>query len=147
MDEDLTFKVGEHEYTAGKLDAKRQFHIARRIAPLFGVIASHMSGGKVDEKAAIKDFLSGIGDIDDESADYVIDHCLSVVKRRENGVLCAISVPALGGKRVLQYQDIDMAGMLVIVFHVLRRNFERFFNALPSDLEEHLRGAMSITSP
>jgi hypothetical protein len=146
MDEDLEFSVGGHEYVAGRLDAKRQFHVMRRLAPLFGGMAAR-GGWDASGDAALGDFLAGIGALPDEAVDYVLDHCLSVVKRRENGVLCAVSVATPGGGRALQYQDIDMAGMLTMVFHVLRRNFAGFLDAAPSGLEGLMRGAASPTSP
>jgi hypothetical protein len=145
MDANMVFTVKDKEYSAGKLDAKRQFHVLRRLAPLLGGVVAH-GGVNMNEDEGIGEFLNGIGTLPDDAADYVLDHCLSVVKRNDGGAWCAITAAAPNGHRVMQYDDMDMIEMLTVVFYVLRHNISGFFDALPSDLEERLRGAISAMS-
>jgi hypothetical protein len=85
-----------------------------------------------------------MGALPDEHFDYIIDHCLSVTKRREeNGAWAAVSAPAPNGGRSLMYRDIDLVTIGVIVFNVLRRNLSGFFGAVPSDFKEQIQGKIS----
>ncbi|MDR1020508.1 MAG: hypothetical protein LBL73_07105 [Synergistaceae bacterium] len=145
MDEDITFRVKEQEYSAGKLDARRQFHIVRRLAPFLGGILEAGNLEKLSDEKAIAGLLGAAGTIPDEQLDYVIDNCLSVVTRKDGAIWAAITAAAPGGKRVLQYKDIDWVAMLTIVYYVIKRNLSGFFDALPSDLSEKLRGMASAT--
>ena len=140
MNEDILFTVKDNEYSAGKLDAKRQFHIIRRLLPFMEsfVQEGHFSDGF--NEASIGAFLKMAGTIPDEQLDYVIDHCISVVKRKDGDRWAAVSTPLPNGGRALQYGDIDMTAMLIIVFNVLKRNLAGFFDALPSDFAEKFKG-------
>ena len=145
MDSDITFTVKGNEYSAGKLDAKRQFHITRRLLPLMGgfIKEGHMEGET--SEAAIAAFLKIAGNMEDEQLDYIFDHCLAVVKRKDGDISAQITAPIPNGKRAILYEDIDMMAMLIISFNVIKRNLSSFFDALPSDLAEKFRGAMSAT--
>jgi hypothetical protein len=144
MDEDLIFSVSEHEYKAGKLDAKRQFHIVRRLAPLFGEMAANgVDLRKLDDSdESISGFLKALGLLPDDVFDYVVDHCLSVVKRRESDIWSPISVAAPNGKRLIQYQDIEYSLAIcgTIVYYVFQRNLRGFFKGVPQEFKEHFRG-------
>jgi hypothetical protein len=133
MDEDIIFEAGGHEYSAGKLDAKRQFHILRRLLPVFGGVAANGRTANLTDGATMKGALDALGTLPDEQFDYIADHCLSVVKRKDAGIWAAVSSPAPGGGRVIMYDDMDLAAIGVIVYNVLKRNLSGFFGALPSD--------------
>ena len=136
----MQFNVGEHEYQAGKLDAKRQFHVVRRLLPCLAGFTEE----NISDAEAIKGFMNAVGGIEDEQLDYVIDNCLAVVECQDGGAWAAITCPLPNGRRTMQYQDIGMAEMLTIVYHVIKHNLSGFFDVLPSDLTDKLKGALSI---
>jgi len=130
------------QYQAGKLDAVRQFHVARRLAPFLPkfVAAAHLPGLAAaaagqgaslnpDVMAAVLGPLAkSIAEMSDADAEYVLYTCLSVVERQQ---------PKGGWARVmagekLMFEDMDLAAMLVCVGHVLMENLSGFFAALPS---------------
>jgi len=145
MNEDIVFTIKEHEYSAGKISAKQQFHIVRRLLPFF---EGFVQGGNVNTESmdvSLGAFLKVAGTMPDEPLDYIIDNCISVVKRKDGNVWAAISTQLWNGKSALQYEDIDMTALLMIVFNVIKRNLSGFFDALPSDLQEKFKGAAELT--
>jgi hypothetical protein len=79
--------------------------------------------------------------------DYIIDQCLSMVKVRKDGVWSKATTPLPGGGQAIMHREIsdDMVAMMTIVYFVLKENLSGFFDALPSDFQEKLAGAMSAT--
>lgn len=137
----LEFTVGGHTYRAGKLDARRQFHVTRRLAPLLAEfmtpdVAAALKGPGQGADAAIPEAqLAGmmtavaerLGDLPDESLDYVINHCLLVVERQQaTGGWARVM---LSGER-LMFEDLDMRGLLEITWKVLQDSLAGFFDGL-----------------
>lgn len=147
MNDDMTFRIGGIEYQAGKLDAKRQFHIVRRLLPVFSGVFDEGSPDSLSDEKALGAFLKAAGEMEDDQIDYVIDNCLSIVQRHDDNIWANITVPLPGGKQALRYKDIDdMATMLTIVYHVIRGNLSGFFDALPSDFTDKLKEKASVLS-
>ena len=133
-----TFKCGEYNYMASKMDARKQFHVVRRLAPfLSGVLPSFtkLQGKKMAEvsQEGLMSILPGIGDalaaMDDETADYVIFGLLAEARREQAQGLGW--VPVSNGN-ALMFQDIDMPQMLTIAGRVLMANLGSFFAVLSS---------------
>ena len=117
----MDFEVSGHQYRADKLDAKRQFHLARRLAP----ILSKLPG--VQESKMFEAIADEIATMSDENCDYILDTCLSVVKRQQDG---GAWVPVFNARaNRTQFEDIDMVGMLGIARYVLEENLASFFLA------------------
>ena len=72
----MDFELNGKEYRAGVIDARKQFHIVRRLAPIFGNMAA---GGDTAVMLA-----NAIGSLSDDDADYVLFGLLAVVKRKED---------------------------------------------------------------
>lgn len=147
MDGDLKFSVGGHDYSVGRLDAKRQFHIVRRMLPLFSGILDALKGGGVEsvtDAAAIKGLIDASGSIPDDQLDYVIDNCLAVVERADGATWAKITTALPSGGRDLMYKDIDLVAMMTIVFYVLKRNLSGFFDALPSESRDKIKEALNM---
>lgn len=124
-------KVGDHLYRIGRLDARKQFHVARRLAPVLAGLsgsAGKTSGGLVAQLMPIADALSKMAD---EDVDYVLDTCLAVCQRAQQGGQYAAVTVANGG---LMFQDIDMAQMIKLTVAVIQGNMAGFFDAAPADL-------------
>lgn len=138
------FKCGQHTYSAGKLDARAQFHIVRRLAPFLKGLApviAKVGAGQVDIKnldpkdglEALPEIANIIAGMDDASADYVIFGLLAVVKRKEvNGLGWA---PVANGMS-LMYMDITMPQMLTLAARALSANLGDFFGVLNSALSQ-----------
>lgn len=139
------FPCGGNTYTAGKLDARTQFHIVRRLAPflkgLVPIIGKMKSGetasDAVNPEEGIK-ALPEIGEVlakmDDETADYVIFGLLNIVRRKQdNGMGWA---PVSSGNN-LMFSDITMPQMLTLAGRALAANMGDFFAVLNSALSQH----------
>ena len=128
-----------HTYRIGPLDARAQFHIVRRLAPIIGTLAP-MIGAKSDagELETFAALASALAKLSDEESDYCVFGLLKVVQRKQvNGLGWG---PVCAGTS-LMYEDITMADMLHLAWHAARVNLAGFFAALPSDLKGAIRTA------
>lgn len=130
-------------YSVGRLDALRQFHLTRRIAPLAisgGLSLADLRRGAVinpdDLMASMAPMASVLAAMSDEDVEYVLATCLSVVKRRQEFSGQASWSPAAHGAQPM-FDDIDMAVMLRLAVAVLQENLAGFMRGLddtaPSD--------------
>lgn len=142
----IEFKHGPHTYRAGKLPAMTQLHVTRRLAPFLsslmgampkGEVAAMLKGNKEEGSkaegsktdvaalgvAAMGPLLDAVGSMPDEQVEYVINACLSVVERKQATGGWA---PAMSDGQ-LQFEDIDMTGLLAITRNVLQRDLAGFF--------------------
>lgn len=128
----MEFELDGHTYRTGKLDARAQFHIMRRLAPVLGEIAPALQGNAkgVDSLPAI---AAAVAKLSDADADYCIFGLLKVVSRKQpNG----LGWGAVSVDQSLMYDDIDMAKMLKLAWESMTSNMSGFFAALPSDFKE-----------
>lgn len=149
----MEFQIDGVTYRVGKIDARSQFHIVRRLAPILGQLApafqgkaslqattAPAEGEEKKEKAreAILDVLPHIADaiasLSDADADYVIFGLLKVITRKQDQGLGWGPVATDGYQ--LMYMDISMPTMLKLAAKSLQFNMSGFFSALPSDLKE-----------
>ena len=128
------FEIGGVKYVASKLDAMKQFHVVRRLAPALTALmpAAGFKALKNElEKSmteALPKFAEMLAGIKDEDAEFVIYGLLSCVKKREEGGLGYAAIVV--GNR-LQYQDMSMPDMMKIAFKAGQINFRDFLDALP----------------
>ena len=138
-------------YSSVRLDAFKQFHIARRLAPVvlsLGMGASLMMKFKEasasatpkskDEEAQedlaalamagkpIADVLAAMSDIDSE---YVLKLCLGAVSREQAGTGFA---PILNSAGSLLFSDLGLATMLQLAHAVVMENLGNFMPAPPT---------------
>ena len=88
----MEFTIGDHTYVAGKLDAFKQLHVSRRLAP---IIPTLIPMYLVLQKEGLKDvgllsalakpFADAIAAMSDEDSEYIMATCLGVVRRRTSG--------------------------------------------------------------
>ena len=149
------FKVGEHSYRSGKLNARQQFHVSRRLLPLVGemaAIAPVMSGFSAARQAALAaeigdesaeetmatasgmqsmlvPFSRALAGMADAECDYVLDHCLAVVQRLTGGNGAGAAYGDVWNQRArrIMFEDIDMMQMIQISAEVLMDNLSGFF--------------------
>lgn len=126
--------VGGHKYRVGKLNARQQFHVMRKLAPVLGGIGALM---KVDFDApdgdalgtALETFADSISKLATIDADFVMDSLLSKVERQaDNGAAWSfLYTTAPDGKLLSMFPDIDMAAELKLVWAAIVENFSPFF--------------------
>lgn len=128
----MELELDGHTYRVGKLDARAQFHIVRRLAPVLGELAPALQGGK-GGLDALPPIATAVAKLSDADADYCIFGLLKVVSRRQpNG----LGWGPVSTENLLMYDDIGMTQMLKLAWEALTFNMSGFFAALPSDLKE-----------
>ena len=127
----MEFELEGRTYRANKIDARTQFHIVRRLAPVLGEIAPALQGkGGLD---ALPPLANAVAKLTDSDADYVIFGLLkAVVRKQDQGLGWG---PVATGEQ-LMYDDITMPLMLKLAWQSFSFNMSGFFVALPSDLKE-----------
>lgn len=148
------FRVGEHLYrTRQKLNARQQFHVARRMAPLIGqfvalgpMLNAALSAETMDQatiEALILSLSGALSRMEDAECDYVLDHCLGVVQRSSgNGGGPVWSDIWNARANALQFQDIELPAMLQITAEVLQENLSSFFaTGLPAAIARNTEQA------
>ncbi|MDE2403048.1 MAG: hypothetical protein KGL90_15435 [Burkholderiales bacterium] len=123
-------------YRIGKLDAFKQFHVSRKVAPLIPKLVPAfvaLSSGKdafgdMSKLAEVlAPFADAMADMPDEAAEYVVGTCLSVVQRRQ-GQSWAPVWSAQG--KTIMFDDIDLSTTLPLVVQVIRENLGSFISGL-----------------
>lgn len=127
----MEFELEGRTYRANKIDARTQFHIVRRLAPVLGEIAPALQGkGGLD---ALPPLANAVAKLTDSDADYVIFGLLkAVVRKQDQGLGWG---PVATGEQ-LMYDDTTMPLMLKLAWQSFSFNMSGFFAALPSDLKE-----------
>ena len=78
----MEFELEGRTYRANKIDARTQFHIVRRLAPVLGEIAPALQGkGGLD---ALPPLANAVAKLTDSDADYVIFGLLKAVVRKQD---------------------------------------------------------------
>lgn len=149
-----TFTCGSHTYRAANIDARKQFHIVRRLAPLLGGLGPALGkmeslkkeGFKAadisasDMESVLPAITGALSGMDDDTADYVIFGLLAAIHRQEPQGLGWAPVAPSGS---LMYQDITMPQMLTLAGRALVANLGDFFvvlNSLSSQLGQKPKG-------
>ena len=129
----MEFETEGRTYRVNKIDARSQFHIVRRLAPVLGHVAPAIQGGKTSGMEALPALADAIAKLSDEDADYVLFGLLKVISRKQDQGLGW--GPVCTGTTIM-YDDITMPTMLKLAWESLSHNMSGFFAALPSDLKE-----------
>lgn len=114
----MEFTINGSDYRSGKLDAKKQFHLARRLGPVLAKLPG------VPESEIFAAVAEEIADMSDEQCDYILDTCMAVVKRQQGDAWAPVFNARAG---VMQFDDIDMSAMLTIARYVIEENLASFF--------------------
>lgn len=140
----VEFEINGVKYRAETMDARRQFHVARRIAGAFKPSAEAFEQVKDAEKteggaraaavvAAINSFFDALSNQSDEQLDYIIDACLDTVSRKSGKTWSALRS---GG---VQMYDLSLYEIGYIVFKVIEANLTGFFASLPEEVRDTLK--------
>jgi hypothetical protein len=130
--------INNNVYTIGQLGARQQFHIARRLGPAIfsmakGAVEIGDDSSIPEEMKAFTAFgplVEVLAKMPDEDADYVLDTCLSVVRRQQsvgtNVSWAHVFIPGSG----MAFKDIDMPTMMNLAINVIQDNIGNFMPAL-----------------
>ena len=123
------------------MDARRQFHVARRLSAVLSPSADALgkvapdADSKANIVAAIDGFFEALSTLPDDQLDYVIDACLDTVSRKDGTQWSPIR---RGG--AMMY-DLDLYTQGAIVYHVVKGALGGFFASLPAAVRDTLKGA------
>jgi len=128
------FTVAGIEYRAGKLDAFKQFHIVRRLTPIFATLKNlkfiedaATGTKKIDIKETdLTPVADALSSLSDEDSEYIINTCMNVCQRKQASGW--VKVRSNGG---LMFEDMDMPVLLQLTWNVIIENFSGFFSADP----------------
>jgi hypothetical protein len=129
------------KYRFGRMNAMKQFHVLRRLAPLatrMGEVdfASLLGPPGEDGRPVLKSLLSQLGrfqpladafnKMPEEDCEYIINACLSVVTREQGPTFVPIWSSQAGRP---MFDDIDMMLMINLTVRTLMENLSGFFPA------------------
>ena len=134
----MDFEIAGQQYRSGKMDAFRQFHVSRRLAPVLSGLAAGASaaaGGDPEQEFAafLQPLVNGIASMSDADCDYVLHACLGVVKRQQGNAWAPIFITQGNS---LMFDDIDLAVMLQIASRVIQDNLGNFIQGAVSKVQE-----------
>lgn len=137
----IEFEINGVQYRAQTMDARRQFHVARRLSAVLSPSADAIgklapdADSKANIVAAIDGFFEALSKLPDDQLDYVIDACLDTVSRKDGTQWSPIR---RGG--AMMY-DLDLYTQGAIIYHVVRGALDGFFGSLPTAVRDTLKGA------
>ncbi len=117
------------DWRIGTLNAFAQMYIIKRAAPVLSKLQGIFQGyDQTSPEAVLGPLGEAIGQLPDESLEYVCNACLEVCERR---------VPGGGWAPVrkngaLMFHDLDLLTLLSLTAHTLGDNLASFFRELPS---------------
>jgi len=132
----IEFELNSQSYRIGKLDAMRQFHLSRRIAPIIPTLIPVFV--KLSNEGSLKSnligfadvlgpFAQGIADMSDEAGEYIIGACLSVTQR-SNGQGWANVWSAQA--KACMFDDMDLGTIMQIVMRVIQDSLGPFISGI-----------------
>jgi hypothetical protein len=118
-------EVSGNVYRIGRMDARKQFHVSRRLAPLLAGLGGAIAGKKEDIASTFQPIAEALAQMSDEDTDYILDNCLAVVSRQQGNQFAPVM--ARGGN--MMFEDIDLPTMMQLTITVIRENLGGFFPA------------------
>ena len=141
----MELELAGHKYRTGRIDARKQFSIFKRLAPILQELVTAVreispDGAPPDTSSpeaqnAFLEKLSGplaasFKQIDDDDSNYIIDVCLNVCERASGGGWAPLM---RGGALMFDDLRYDLSTQLSLTFAVLRENLGNFFSSVQPD--------------
>ena len=132
----MNLKIGNFEYeTSGKLSTFEQLHLVRKLGPAIPMVQGLTDLQNSDKPKALLVVLM-LSRIDDQSVDYIMRQCLSVVRRKQAvGPSAKVTTP----DGTLMFDDIDLSSIMQLTVAVIEENVGDFFRTalatLPAESE------------
>lgn len=132
----IEFDHGGVTYRADQLDAFKQLHVSRKLAPMLStllpIFAKLKDGGEsaMSEDIgafaiAAQPFADAIAGMAEADVEYLVKTCLSVVKRKQGDAWSPLLKDG-----VLMFSDLGLDHMLPLVVRVLRHSLGNFMQGL-----------------
>lgn len=122
----IDFEVNGKKYQATKLDAFTQFHVVRRLGPLYPYVVSALAIMGKDPLTAISNITLAMSRLSDDDANFVMKTCLGVTKVNQGTAWASLLSP----QGTPMFQDMEMQEMLQVVWKVLESHFGPFMQGL-----------------
>lgn len=137
-----TVGINGETYRLGKMPARTQFHVLRRIMPVMASLApvaialglAKPEGGAGDEPMEVDKFFGMIGPMAeglarmaDADMDFVINNVMAQTAKNVNGQWAPMLAP---DGFTFMFQDMGMELMLQLTLAGIRENFGNFFDLL-----------------
>jgi hypothetical protein len=146
----MEHEINGRQFRTGKLSAFRQFHLMRKLLPLFsgmGESFAEMPGNVITGEGqfwhSLGPVAQAIADMSDQDSEWIIKTCLSVVSVFNGRSWVALTTE----QGDLMFNDIDMQVMLQLSFQVVQENLGSFFPApQPNGLDGEVQPSASVSS-
>jgi hypothetical protein len=133
-------KLSGINYKLGKLDAFKQFHVSRRLAPFYVALlesakalrASLPADFDIETSKDELDFVAlasspiieVIATMPDADVDYILKTCMAVVSIEQSE---GIYAPLMTSAGMLMFADLSMPTMIGLTIAVVRQDLASFF--------------------
>lgn len=136
------FEIGGKQFRLSKINALKQFHVVRRIAPILAKLAPIMAEaaanqGKIDalpEAEKLKEFakfaspiMEGLSELSDQDSEFVLMSLLGSAEIQQS----AGNWAKIANGTMLMIQDLELPVMLNVAGRALMYNLSGFFAVLP----------------
>jgi hypothetical protein len=124
------FTIKAREFRTNKIDLFKQLQIEKRIALVFPAFAGARAVVEQDPIIAAGYITNALHRLPDDDMIFVINECLAAVQVRQATDMW-VDLKTRGANS-LQFSDIELEDLHLIVAYVLVENFAPFIAALPS---------------
>jgi hypothetical protein len=116
--------VKDNLYSLSKLPAIKQFHVARRIAPLLTELAPLLKKGTTDPLDALIPAVNALQKLSDDDSEYVLYSLLNCASiKQPAGGFAPVCVD-----KVLMFKDLPLDEMLELAGRAFLHNLGNFFS-------------------
>ncbi|NML34949.1 phage tail assembly chaperone [Paraburkholderia antibiotica] len=133
----IEFEIADHRYRAEKLDAFKQLHVSRKIAPIvpkllpmfikFAGNADSLKDDLAGMAEAFEPLAQALAEMPDADCEYVFNACLGVVMRNQQGNWASIWSQSA---KSLMFDDIDLGQMTQITVKVIWDSLGAFIRGI-----------------
>jgi hypothetical protein len=131
------FELGGRKFKVGKLNAFKQFHLVRRLAPILADMLPVVGDLQKLSKKNQEDFeqtakilapvLTGFSKLSDQDSEFVLYGLLSCVEVQLGNSWSKVSTESM-----LMVQDLELPALLQIAGRAFMSNLSSFFLTLPA---------------
>ena len=121
-------EVDGRQYRTGKLDAFKQFHLVRKLMPLFSGLGETFAGLPSSDQGSsfwksLAPIAQAVAEMSTEDSEWILKTCLTVVTVNNGRTWVPVTTP----QGALMFEDLEMPVMLQLAFTVIQDNLGGFF--------------------
>lgn len=129
-------EIDGNRYRIGRLNAIKQFHVSRRIAPIIPTlipvfiklkVAGELTGDFAGLAGVVQPFADGIAAMSDEDSEFILSSCLSVARRAVNDKWTPVWSAQAND---CMFDDMDLGVLMHIAIRVIQDNLAPFIRGL-----------------